>query len=130
MVAYKFSLNLRDPPEIYSFFLELTRAQEDNPTSIFTNEVRKAIQRKFQEESSCAVKDRHLNLIINTWIEDIQAGYRESSIALDIPLLMDGNIELIEETGNQDLPSLFPADLGGIEPTQGVLPPLDLIFQT
>jgi hypothetical protein len=128
MITYKFFLNLRDPPERYCFPLELTPVQEDNPESIFTASVRQAIQKKFQEDSSCAVRDNHLNQIINTWIEDIREGYRESSITLDLPLLIDCNIELIEETGNQELPSLFPPDLADIEPMMGVLPPLDLIF--
>jgi hypothetical protein len=128
MITYKFFLNLRDPPERYSFLLELTPVQEDNPEGIFTVSVRQAIQKKFQEDSSCAVRDNHLNQIINAWIEDIREGYRESSITLDLPLLIDCNIELIEETGNQELPSLFPPDLADIEPMMGVLPPLDLIF--
>jgi hypothetical protein len=128
MITYKFFLNLRDTPERYCFPLELTPVQEDNPEGIFTVSVRQAIQKKFQEDSSCAVRDNHLNQIINAWIEDIREGYRESSITLDLPLLIDCNIELIEETGNQELPSLFLPDLADIEPMMGVLPPLDLIF--
>jgi hypothetical protein len=129
MITYKFSLNLRDPPEIYTFDLELTPAQEDRPELIFTATICQAIRKKFQEESACAVRDYHLDLIISTWIEDIKEGYRDSSISLDLPLLIDCNIELIQEPGNQDLPSLLPANLGGIEPMNGVLPPLELIFQ-
>lgn len=129
MVTYKFSLKLRDPPEEYCFYLQPTPAQEDYPESIFTDAVRQAIRSKFQEDSSCAVRDYHLDRIVNTWIEDIREGYRESSIVLDLPLLIDCNIELIEETGNQELPSLFQPDLADIEPMMGVLPPLDLIFQ-
>jgi hypothetical protein len=128
MVAYKFSLNLRDSPDPYSFFMDLSHAQENNPESIFTSAVRQAIQQKFQEDSSCKIRDNHLNLIVNTWIQDIQEGYRESSLTLDLPLLIDSNIELIKETGNQDLPSLVPIDLVDIEPTNGLLPPLDIIF--
>jgi len=130
MVTYKFSLNLRDSPEQYSFLLELTRTQENNPESIFTVIIRQAIRKKFQAESSCAVRDDHLDRIVSIWTEDIKRGYRESSIILDLSLLIDCNLERIKEAGNQDLPSLVPIDLLGIEPVGGVLPPLDLIFQT
>lgn len=129
MVTYKFSLKLRDPPEEYCFYLQPTTAQEDNPESIFTVAIRQAIRQKFQEDSACAVRDYHLDRIVNTWIEDIRQGYRESSIVLDLPLLIDCNIELIEETGNQELPPLVQPNLADIEPMMGVLPPLDLIFQ-
>ena len=92
--------------------------------------IRQAMKNKFQTESSCAVREEHLDRIVSIWTEDIKQGYRSSSITLDLPLLIDCNIEQIEEAGNQDLPSLVPIDLVGIEPVGGVLPPLDLIFQT
>lgn len=130
MVVYKFFLSLKNSPERYDYPLDLTAAQEDNPEAIFTTEIRQAIRKHFQERSSCAIKENHLNQIITTWIEDIREGYRESVLTLDLPLLSDSNVEKIQDQGNQELPSLFPPDLSAIEPIGGMFPPLEGIFNT
>jgi hypothetical protein len=128
MVAYKFTLNLRSPPESYSFILDLTPDREDNPEYAFDSTLREIIRRKFQDDSACAVRDRHLDEIIRVWTQDIKQGYRETSLTLDLPLLIDSNVDQIVEPGNQDLPSLLPAVSIDAEPNTGLPPPLDFIF--
>lgn len=62
--------------------------------------------------------------IIQTWKEDIKAGYRESKINLNLPLLIEANLEKIQDQGEYTIPDLVEPDLDGIEPCIGMLPPL------
>jgi hypothetical protein len=130
MIRYTLALHTQgSPPEGYLYPLDLEQYHEDNPKQIFTPEVRQHLQATLQDLSSCAIREHHLNQIINTWIEDIQEGYRETRINLpNLPLLFETNIEKLQDNGNQELPGLFSPDLSGIEPTFGMLPPLDLIY--
>lgn len=130
MTKYTLTLNTQDSPsQGYEYSLDLTQEQEDNPQSIFTPNKCKEIQVNLQNQSLCAIQQHHLHQIISTWIEDIQLGYRDTSITLELPLLIEANIETIEEKGNQQLPPPFLPDLSGIEPTSGMLPPLEEIYQ-
>ncbi|NET73193.1 MAG: hypothetical protein F6K62_20345, partial [Sphaerospermopsis sp. SIO1G2] len=109
----------------YTYSLDLTPNQEDDPKTIFTPEIRENLRNKLQEKSLCAIRDHHLNQIIQTWLEDIQEGFRNSNITLKLPLLIEANLEKLNETGNQNLPTIITPNLSNIEPTLGKLPPLD-----
>ena len=65
---------------------------------------------------------------MNTWIEDIKEGYRESSIVLDLPLLIESDIGQLNDQGYQEIPSLMSPEISEIEPSFGMLPPLEKIF--
>ena len=128
MARYAVSLKLKDsadPKEVYTYPLTLIPAQENNPEQIFTYEIREGLRKNLQQQSGCKINDNHLQQIINTWIEDIQEGYRDTLITLDLPPLIAANIEQIQETGNQELPQLIDPDLSEIEPILGMLPPLN-----
>jgi hypothetical protein len=131
MVRYTFFLFLKDapsPPTGYQYFLDLTQDLEDCPQQIFTPERRKDLRNNLQKQSSCAIREHHLIEIINTWVEDIQVGVRQTYLHLDLPPKDVHNIENLEEDGNQEIPNLLPPDLLGIEPIFGMLPPLSEIF--
>ncbi len=130
MVKYTLFLKIPGPSPVggYEYSLDLSQAQEDNPQNLFTPNLRQDLKTKLQNASSCAVRDNHLHHIINTWIEDIREGYRETTIHLNLPLLEDINLETIQDQGNQELPPFFPPDLTGIEPRLGMLPPLEDIL--
>ncbi|MDJ0511366.1 MAG: hypothetical protein QNJ64_19245 [Crocosphaera sp.] len=129
MIRYLLTLHTQDsPPQGYQYPLELEQYHEDNPEKIFTPEACKTLKNYLEHKSSCTIREHHLNQMINTWIEDIAEGYRETSIHLDLPFLFEENVEKIQDLGNQELPNLFPPDLTGIEPSFGVLPSLEDIY--
>jgi hypothetical protein len=132
MVRYTFSLfveNSLTPPTGYQYALDLTQAQEDNPEGIFTSVCRKDLRSQLQKQSSCAIREPHLNQIIHAWLEDIREGFRETRLTLDLPPQDVENIGDLEDDGNQELPILLEPDLSEIEPIFGMLPPLDEIFK-
>ncbi len=124
MVKYTFALKLKDSNEEYSYALSLTSQQENNPESVFNNEIRESMRTNLQTQSYCKINDFHLNKMITTWIQDIKEGYRDSTITLDLSLLIRENISKLNETGNQEIPALMTPDLSNIEPSFGMLPPL------
>ncbi|WP_013334916.1 hypothetical protein [Gloeothece verrucosa] len=129
MVVYKFFLQIEGATEEYSYVLDLNPNQEDNPEIIFTQEIKVGLQKKLQKESQCAISEKSVEKIIQTWIEDIKKGYRESSIMLNIPLLNEANVNQIKDQGEQTIPNFLEPDLSTIEPTMGMLPPLESIFK-
>lgn len=124
MIKYTFTLNIKSSDQNYICDLDLTPNQEDNPEQIFTPKIREEIRINLQNQSYCKINDGHLNQIIKTWIEDIEEGYRNSNISLDLPSLMVENIKNLQESGNQAIPDLLPPDLSNVEPSFGMLPPL------
>ncbi|WP_260446999.1 hypothetical protein [Nostoc sp. 2RC] len=95
------------------------------PEQVFILSIREDIRLNLQNKSLCAIKDSHLNQIINTWIQDIKEGYRDSTLTLQLPLLIEAGIDQINEQGNQENPTIFNPDLSDIEPVFGMLPPLN-----
>lgn len=129
MVKYTLSLHTQSsPPAGYQYPLDLHPHYEDNPQEIFTPKIRQELQDTLQQESLCAIREHHLNQIINAWIEDIQEGYRNTSIRLNLPSLFETNLENFQDNGNQKFPDLFDPELTGIEPTFGMLPSLEDIY--
>ncbi|TAE59108.1 MAG: hypothetical protein EAZ76_15055 [Nostocales cyanobacterium] len=125
MVKYSFSLNIKGTNDEYTYSIDLTPNQEDDPKTIFTYEIRENLRNTLQEKSLCAIKDNHLNQIIQTWLEDISEGFRNSHLTLKLPLLIESKLEKLHETGNQNLPTIITPNLSTIEPKIGKLPPLD-----
>lgn len=124
MVAYKFSLQVKGSQDRYSYSLDFKPNQEDNPEQVFTTEIKESLRKKLQKASSCAIKNHHLNRILTTWIRDIKEGYRESTLTLDLPLLIESEIDRLQESGYQQLPEVIEPDISEIEPKIGALPPL------
>jgi hypothetical protein len=126
MVKYSFSLKLKGAiNEEYTYGLDLTTQQENFPEKVFTQEIRESFRNTLQNKSSCAIKDNHLNQIIQTWIQDIREGYRDSNLTLNLPLLIESNLEQLNEQGNQDIPTIISPNLSDIEPQIGMFPPLN-----
>ncbi|RUT02393.1 hypothetical protein DSM106972_058710 [Dulcicalothrix desertica PCC 7102] len=124
MVKYSFYLKVKVSGDEHSYSLDLNSNQENAPEKVFTSEVRENIRLNLQNQSLCAIKDNHINQIVNTWIQDIKEGYRDSTLTLNLPLLIESGIEELNEQGNQEIPALVNPDLSDIEPTFGMLPPL------
>lgn len=127
MVRYVFNLKVKDSQNTCSYALDITANQENNPERIFTLEAREILRSDLQRQSLCKIDDNHLSRIIKTWVQDIKEGYRNSSINLDLPLLIASNLANLQEAGYQELPSLLPPNLLDIEPCLGMLPPLNFI---
>jgi hypothetical protein len=125
MVKYTFSLRIKGSDDQYIYSLDLNHTQENMPEQIFTPESREHLRLSLQNKSLCAIKDNHLNQIIQTWIQDIKEGYRDSTLTLNLPLLIESNIDKLNEQGYQELPSVISPDLSNIEPQLGMLPPLN-----
>ncbi|MFW6359884.1 MAG: hypothetical protein ACOC0N_11825 [Chroococcales cyanobacterium] len=127
MVQYSVELKLKDNPdskESYRYTLDLTIAQENNPNLIFTSEIRQRMRQSLQKQSSCKINEANLNQIIKTWSEDIREGYRLTIITLDLPLLVESNLDQLIENGNLEIPALVEPEIAEIEPQSGALPPL------
>ncbi|MFM5892418.1 MAG: hypothetical protein ACKOQS_29685 [Dolichospermum sp.] len=127
MVKYSFSLKLKGTYDEYTYALDLTYRQENFPEEIFTQEIRESLRTTLQNKSLCAIKEHHLNQIIQTWIQDIREGYRDSNLTLNLPLLIESSIEQLNESGNQDLPTVINPNLSEIEPIIGKFPPLNFV---
>ena len=125
MVKYRFSLKVKGDNNEYSYILDLAPNQENMPEQVFSSETRENIRLNLQTQTLCAIKDSHLNQIINTWIQDIKEGYQDSSLTLQLPLLIEAGIDQLNEQGNQENPALVNPDLSDIEPVLGMLPPLN-----
>ncbi|MDH6058944.1 hypothetical protein NWP17_00525 [Chrysosporum bergii ANA360D] len=125
MVKYTISLIVKGSDQSYSYTLNLLPQQENKPEQIFTPKLRENLRLDLQNKSLCAIKDHHLQQIIRTWIQDIKEGFRDSTITLKLPLLMETNIQQLNETGNQQIPSIITPNLTNLEPQQGMLPPLN-----
>ncbi len=129
MVIYKFFLKPKGSSDSYEYALDLNLAQEDNPVQIFNEEIRHSLKTTLEQKSLCTVRHHHLEKIIQVWIEDISEGYRDTYLTLELPLIIESQIEQLQDQGNRELPQLFPPDLKGIEPSFGMLPPLEQIYQ-
>ncbi|NEP36716.1 MULTISPECIES: hypothetical protein [unclassified Moorena] len=121
MVNYTFILHINNIEDEYSYAINLDKSQEDNPDLFFTKSEREKLRNWFQEQSLYKINDDNLNKIIETWIKDIEEGFRDSSITMALPLL----ISQMKEAGNQEIPHPIYPDLSGIEPISGMLPPLN-----
>lgn len=124
MVKYSFYLKVKASGNEHYYSLNLDSNQENVPEKVFTYQVRENIRLNLQNQSLCAIKDNHINQIVNTWIQDIREGYRDSTLTLNLRLLIESGIEQLNEQGNQEFPALVNPDLSDIEPTFGMLPPL------
>ncbi|MEC4817049.1 MAG: hypothetical protein SAK29_27835 [Scytonema sp. PMC 1069.18] len=125
MVKYTFSLKVKGDNNEYSYDLDLTPQEENLPEQVFTPKVREHLRLHLQNKSLCAIKEFHLNQIVNTWVQDIKEGYRDSALTLQLPLLMESVIDELNEPGNQETPTVVSPDLSDIEPRFGMLPPLN-----
>jgi len=110
--------------ETYIYTLQLTPREEDYPEEAFTPSRCQQIQEQLEVESASKIDNSSLSRIVKTWVKDIREGFRESSITLDLPSLLESQIMDLHDDGNQEIPSLFPPDLSEIEPQYGAFPPL------
>ncbi|MBE9170682.1 hypothetical protein IQ238_25260 [Pleurocapsales cyanobacterium LEGE 06147] len=127
MVKYSLELKIKNHDDVqnsYRYTLDLNSAQENRPEQIFEQEICQRIKQKFQTESACKISDANLNRMIAAWKEDIREGYRNTTITLDLPLLIESEIEKLQESGNQQLPEMIEPNISEIEPQIGALPPL------
>lgn len=124
MAKYTLLMKIKDSNDEIKYSLDLHPDQENTPEQFFNPGVREKIRSELQRESSYRINDIELKKIINTWIGDIKEGYRDSSICLDLPLLIQSNIDKLNETGNQEVPALISPDISDVEPQIGALPPV------
>lgn len=124
MIQYSFFLTVLGVSETFTYRLQLKPDEEDYPEKAFTLARCQQIREKLEIESACEIDDNSLARIVKTWIKDIREGYRESSITLDLPSLLESQIMDLQDDGNQEIPALFPPDLSEIEPQHGAFPPL------
>ena len=124
MIQYSFSLIISGTNERYIYKLQLTPREEDYPEEVFTPTRCQQIQEQLEVESASKIDNSSLSRIVKTWVKDIREGYRESSITLDLPSLLEAQIMDLQDDGNQEIPPLFPPNLSEIEPQNGAFPPL------
>lgn len=124
MVKYILLLKMKDTNDEVKYTVDLQTDHENNPEQFFKPGMREKIRAYLQTHSSYKINDINLNKIINTWIENIKEGYRDSTISLDLPLLIQSDINNLNEPGNQEMPTLISPDMSDVEPQIGALPPL------
>jgi hypothetical protein len=126
MVKYTVRVKNKGDNKTYSYSLELSQNQEDNPQLIFTKEITSSLQINLERQSSAKITEPQLQQIINAWFEDIREGYRDTQITLNLKSALEEKIILLEENGNQEIPDIIDFDLEDVEPVGGMLPPLDM----
>ena len=125
MVEYQFRLEIAETKSYYTCTINLNEQEENDPKTFFTTQRRKEVRKELEKQSSCKITDGHLQRIIDTWVEDIKDGFRESSLVLpNLTTMLEAEINNLEETGNQEKPTILEPNLASIEPKLGVLPPL------
>jgi len=126
MVKYTLTVKNQSSNEKYDWAIDLRKEQEDRPELYFTQAVCERIRGELQRQSSCRINDSQMSRIVATWIEDIKEGYRHSELTLDLPLMSEGDMDNLQESGNQAIPGIIAPDLSEVEPQTGALPPLRL----
>lgn len=121
---YTLKLRLKGTEEIYGYSLQLSYQQENNPQRVFVKELQENIRESLQAKSACKIDDHSLAKIIKTWLGDIREGYTDTTITLDLPSILEAEIENLCDDGNQTIPDPVPQSPLHIEPLLGVLPPL------
>jgi hypothetical protein len=126
MVKYSIEIKPQNnqPEKKLAYTLDLNFAQENNPEIIFTPEIRESMIRYLENKNGYKVSHKNLEYIINFWLADIRNGYRETSLSIRLPLLIDSQIYQVIESGYQEIPDLIEPDLSTIEPQGGAFPPL------
>ena len=124
MVKYTFILKIKASNSEVKYTLDLQPHQENNPEQFFNLELCEKIRASLQMQSLYRINDIDLKQLINIWIQDIKEGYRDSTICLNLPLLIESNLDKLAERGNQELPTLISPDMTDVEPQIGALPPL------
>lgn len=124
MVKYTFILKIKGSNSEVKYTLDLQPHQENNPKQFFNPELCEKIRANLQTQSLYRINDINLKQIINIWIQDIKEGYRDSTISLNLPLLIESNLDKLDEQGNQEMPTLISPDVTDVEPKIGALPPL------
>lgn len=124
MVKYTITIINKEDNQNYSYSLQLNQNQEDNPQIIFSPEITISMQKQLETKSMTTFTEYQLQQIINAWIEDIKEGYRNTIITLKLKSILDENLKLLTDLGNQDIPDFIEPDLENIEPVGGVLPPI------
>lgn len=127
MVNYTLELQPKSEPKnkTFTYILALNTAQENSPESIFNSEIKESLRKTLQNQSGYKINNINLNHLLQTWIQDIREGYRLTTITLDLPLLIDDQINQVNEAGYQALPPLLDPALSSIEPQEGAFPPLN-----
>lgn len=124
----KYCLNLKIKGEesagIFQYCLDLNWQQENNAGTVFTSEIRAGMRRTLEVSSSSKISDVSLDKMVRVWKRDIEEGYRETSVTLDLASLISDQLESLEDYGNQQIPDILPPDLSAVEPQLGALPPL------
>ncbi|MBC6473164.1 MAG: hypothetical protein GDA48_10380 [Hormoscilla sp. GM102CHS1] len=126
MVKYTLRVKNQGSNEEYEWAIDLQKDLEDRPEWYFTQGECEIIRGELQRKSSCRINDSQMRRIVATWIEDIKEGYRHSELTLDLPLMSEGDMDNLQESGNQAIPGIIAPDLSEVEPQTGALPPLRL----
>jgi hypothetical protein len=125
MVKYSFTLKNKNTNKEHRYAIELNKDEENMPEQFFTSAVCDRLKNELQKQSGCRLNESDLSLIIATWIEDIKEGYRNSTIALNLPFIKLENLDNLQPPVNKNLPNLISPNLADIEPKLGAMPPLD-----
>jgi hypothetical protein len=125
MAEYTLNLKLKETDESYNCKLQLSAEQRNNPENVFTLQKRQEIRRTLESKSECSINEQQLEYLVSAWILDIQEDYRDTFVTMDLPSLLLSNISVLQEQGYQAIPSILPPSIQDIEPTLGMMPPLD-----
>ncbi len=124
MVQYKFFLTVPNNPGNFNYTIDLNSQQENEPKNFFTPTQQEKMRQDLQNQSGCKIRDNHLETMIARWVEDIEEGFRASSITLKLPSQSAEDLQNLQESGNQEKPVLIEPNLAIIEPKGGAFPPL------
>ncbi len=125
MVKYSLTIKNKNTNKEHRYALELNKDEENMPEQFFTSAVCDRLKIDLQKQSGCRLNDSNLSLIIATWIEDIKEGYRNSTIALNLPFIKPEHLDNLQAPVYNKSPDLIAPNLADVEPKLGAMPPLD-----
>lgn len=136
-LKYELSLSIKgtSAPE-YQCEMMLDEAEESNKAQLerrFQQErekIRKTLQRHVDRyvKPPRGVGNDFLTDVLQAWMREIREGQFTTTITRDLPVMTNDEIDKLEDDGYRILPEdleFIPPDINDIEPTIGVLPPLN-----
>lgn len=136
-LKYELSLSIKgtSAPE-YQCEMMLDEAEESNKAQLerrFQQErekIRETLQRHVDRyvKPPRGVGNDFLTDVLQAWMREIREGQFTTTITRDLPVMTNDEIDKLEDDGYRILPEdleFIPPDINDIEPTIGVLPPLN-----
>lgn len=127
MPKYELNLNIKNKDDNTNHKIEysvnLTQIQEDYAHTVLVDSY-DTLRNKIQKEAGCFLNQIMFNKVMKSWGQDISEGYRLTVLSIELSAFAVGQLERLNESGNQEFPGLPELGAAVFSPQLGALPPL------